>query len=30
METIARLVHQVSWNLANAAQAPPHTSAATR
>jgi Zn-dependent M28 family amino/carboxypeptidase len=30
MEKIARLVHQVSWNLANAAQAPPHTSAATR
>jgi Zn-dependent M28 family amino/carboxypeptidase len=30
MEKIARLVHQVSWNLANAAQAPPHTSAAAR
>jgi hypothetical protein len=30
MEKIARLVHQVSWNLANAAQAPPHTTAATR
>jgi Zn-dependent M28 family amino/carboxypeptidase len=30
MEKIARLVHQVSWNLANAAQAPPHSTAATR
>jgi hypothetical protein len=29
MEKIARLVHQVSWDLANAAQAPPHTTAAT-
>lgn len=28
MEKIARLVHQVSWDLANTAQAPPHTSAA--
>lgn len=30
MEKIARLVHQVSWNLANTTQAPPHTSTATR
>jgi Zn-dependent M28 family amino/carboxypeptidase len=30
MEKIARLVHQVSWDLANAAQTPPHTTAATR
>jgi Zn-dependent M28 family amino/carboxypeptidase len=30
MEKIARLVHQVSWDLANAAQAPPRSSTAAR